>query len=1036
MINKIYHCADIHIRLLKRHKEYREVFQRFYDYIDQTKEKDDVIVIAGDIVHNKIEISSELIVLVSEFFNECANRLPTIVILGNHDLNLKNTSRIDPITPIVNSLKHPNLHYWRENGVYELNGVHFSVMSVLADPKDWIKADDIDGNYKIALCHAPIHGSKTSTEYKIDNPRLPSSIFDGFDLTLLGDIHTRQFLNTEKTIAFPSSLLQQNHGESIDGHGLIVWDVKQKEGNFVDIQNDYCYCTLEFKDGEWINQIQLPKYVRARIKYENTSKEDIHKILDQITGVEFLEILYQNIQSNSLDVYTTNELVKDTSKVEVQNDYISEYLRDSLNITDQKILDVILEINKESNKHLEIKEKIHRGIVWKPITFEWSNMFSYGSNNKVDLTDFRGTIGLFAENASGKSSLLNALAFCLYDKCSVGSKGSHILNNRKDEFHCKLQFQVGNDEFVIERNGARQKNDSVRVDVNFWKNGGLLNGKDRNETNSIIREHIGTYEDFIVTCVSTQVGTESFVDKTQAERKVLLYKLLDIDIFQDLYSIASEQKREIDVRLKIFNEEQLRSDLLQKRTEIENLETEGGSYKEQQIVLKKLYQNKEVEIGALENKINRNIISLDIDELNGKRSEIQQLLEGENIRNAERSKELIVLQEKIDSIQIDSTRKFKLEECIKELDILDSEAMQLNSRKGELERELVFINDQIEHLENHEYDPNCQYCVKNPFVEKAILARDKKPEIEKDLNVVISKIYDLSNEISLIPWENPKNELDRIRQLEKDKETYIHGLDVLLERIESGKKYTEQLNERLIYINEQIDLFHKQEEQLKKNAELKIQIASKIEELNILNIQISKCDNQLRNIQIKLASLESDKKQLESSISEFKKFKFQQQCYEYYLKSVSKEGVPYRILSIILPLIEFKVNEILHGLVEFQVKLYAEGDKYINMDIVYGENKYWGVEMASGMERFIISQAIRIALTNITSLPKPNFIAIDEGFGVLDSNNLASIYLLFEQLKEKIDFIICISHIESMRDIVNDTITIQKDEDNFSRILN
>ena len=46
------------------------------------------------------------------------------------------------------------------------------------------------------------------------------------------------------------------------------------------------------------------------------------------------------------------------------------------------------------------------------------------------------------------------------------------------------------------------------------------------------------------------------------------------------------------------------------------------------------------------------------------------------------------------------------------------------------------------------------------------------------------------------------------------------------------------------------------------------------------------------------------------------------------------------------------------------------------------------LELTSGMEKFISSLAIRVALINVSNLPRPNFLAIDEGFGTLDSENL------------------------------------------------
>ena len=92
MINKIYHIADVHIRNVKRHKEYRQVFDKVYDRIKQNAE-DSVIYVGGDIAHAKLDMSPELVDLISEFLQKLADIAPTIVIAGNHDCNLNNMHR-------------------------------------------------------------------------------------------------------------------------------------------------------------------------------------------------------------------------------------------------------------------------------------------------------------------------------------------------------------------------------------------------------------------------------------------------------------------------------------------------------------------------------------------------------------------------------------------------------------------------------------------------------------------------------------------------------------------------------------------------------------------------------------------------------------------------------------------------------------------------------------------------------------------------------------------------------------------------------
>lgn len=89
--------------------------------------------------------------------------------------------------------------------------------------------------------------------------------------------------------------------------------------------------------------------------------------------------------------------------------------------------------------------------------------------------------------------------------------------------------------------------------------------------------------------------------------------------------------------------------------------------------------------------------------------------------------------------------------------------------------------------------------------------------------------------------------------------------------------------------------------------------------------------------------------------------------------------------------------------------------------------------MCSGMERFISGLAIRVALINVCNLPRPNFLVIDEGFGTLDSENLQSLFMLFTYLKTQFDFVMIISHIDSMRDVVDGLVEIKK-EKGFSNV--
>ena len=105
---KLAHIADTHIKNLKYHYEYRIIFKELYEKL--AEEKPDFIVHCGDLAHTKTQLSPEYFELATEFMKNLADIAPLVIIPGNHDGNLKNSSRQDAITPIIQALEHPDIY--------------------------------------------------------------------------------------------------------------------------------------------------------------------------------------------------------------------------------------------------------------------------------------------------------------------------------------------------------------------------------------------------------------------------------------------------------------------------------------------------------------------------------------------------------------------------------------------------------------------------------------------------------------------------------------------------------------------------------------------------------------------------------------------------------------------------------------------------------------------------------------------------------------------------------------------------------------
>jgi DNA repair exonuclease SbcCD nuclease subunit len=250
MIKKLIQISDIHIRTYKRHDECKEVLTQFFDEIrDFAKDyspEELRIVITGDVVHQKITISPELVGFVAWFFREASSICPVVIIAGNHDLIEDNQDRMDSLTPIVEILNDDNIHYFKKSECILDDNLVWCVYSIFEHNQrpqiyDAIKQYGKDKTY-VGLFHAPILGSKTAAGYEFKDSGVGLDYFDGLNIVLAGDIHMRQSFSMgglKDNVAMAGSCLQNDFGESIQGHGYLIWDVETRTFTAHDIDSDY-----------------------------------------------------------------------------------------------------------------------------------------------------------------------------------------------------------------------------------------------------------------------------------------------------------------------------------------------------------------------------------------------------------------------------------------------------------------------------------------------------------------------------------------------------------------------------------------------------------------------------------------------------------------------------------------------------------------------------------------------------------------------------------------------------------------------------
>lgn len=205
MIKRLVHFSDLHIRLFKDHELYRGILETALK--EWASIRPDRIVFTGDLVHSKNQMTPELIEFVAWVLSECAKIAKTIVIIGNHDFLESNNTRLDALTPIIDSLNNENIVYLKNRGVYEDDNINWCVYSLM----DHNIPPDIpqNGRINIGLFHGPINGLKTDLGFSFGEESFDSSKFNGLQISLCGDIHKRQIIYTESTIEIDEEFLDE-----------------------------------------------------------------------------------------------------------------------------------------------------------------------------------------------------------------------------------------------------------------------------------------------------------------------------------------------------------------------------------------------------------------------------------------------------------------------------------------------------------------------------------------------------------------------------------------------------------------------------------------------------------------------------------------------------------------------------------------------------------------------------------------------------------------------------------------------------------
>jgi DNA repair exonuclease SbcCD ATPase subunit len=621
-------------------------------------------------------------------------------------------------------------------------------------------------------------------------------------------------------------------------------------------------------------------------------------------------------------------------------------------------------------------------------------------------------------NFGGKTVLtVDLLMFLFFNETTKTTKAEEIFNrySNKDKVHVKGEITIDGEDYVIVRNIERKiskKNEwNVKTELDFFKklsDGTLLNftGEQRRETESFIKNSIGTKEDFLTTILTTGSNLEDLLEAKPTSRGQVLSRFMGLEFLKRKEEVAKEiygdfSKQKIS---NIYSSEQLKSEIethqesiLELNVQIKNNEqslfnvndaiTKGKSYRDD--MLKKKHTNINHELSLLKPDKTR----VEIQEIEKDKNGF--LLKISEIKVVEPSE--FYYENKHDEV------KEQYNEVYKETIKLDTEIESITKLKSEVEGGI-----------------KCSHCgieLMNASITNAKITELDGLIVQKNTKTTLMHVLS-SKEQSFVQLKKEFDEYEKNKLIKEKYELSVESCNLKIESLNDKIKRWEEIQDK-IQENQKID-------------SLLIKADIRLDDLEIQRRTIS---NSITTSESSIKSLEEKIDLNKNKIETIKEEEKKDKIYKIYLEIYGKNGISKMIMKTMMPLINSELQRLMEDSCYFKLEVRINDKNEVEFIMTDNET---GIEKlmtsGSGFEKTISSLALRSVLTKISSLPKPNLVVLDEVFGKIANDNLEMVYEFFTKIKDYFEKIFVISH-NSIVGTWGDHVVKIKKENNFSKVL-
>ena len=340
--------------------------------------------------------------------------------------------------------------------------------------------------------------------------------------------------------------------------------------------------------------INVPKNGFIRVDWqdypENRTLETINRVKTYFSQkyelpktsikINFIPIL-KNSAGKVVDI--TEGLIDNIMDTAYQRRLFSQWVElngidvdfDRLCRLDDKVNDVLVNLGEEDIRYRR----------WSISKLWIDNFLSFGGDNTIQYDSLKGltVVNSLPANQGGKTIFsIDSLLFLFFGKTTKTDTAGEIFNTftDKDEVEVGGQINIDGDEYIIERKLFRKKtktgNYKTSSELNFYRllvDGSKenLEGEQRRETDKLISDTIGTFDDFMLTIVSTAKNLEDLLETKPTQRGRLLTKFIGLEVIEKKEDINKGMMSNFKSKMKsnIFNTKQLELDIEENLTKIE-----------------------------------------------------------------------------------------------------------------------------------------------------------------------------------------------------------------------------------------------------------------------------------------------------------------------------------------------------------------------------------------------------------------------------------------------------------------------------------